>query len=279
MKTRELLPILALIAGAQTTASAAPTGSIEGTLIEQPENKVVTGSVDLVCGKVRTSVRADGAGHFQITGLPEGRCTLTANGGGFVTVTLGVMVSSGSIATVLVGVTSRATAERMRRDEERARKEQEKYAKDMRRDRLMKKPSRMGGIGGPGRAVDMDLGDVGGAERGGAGGIAPPPAMDRPMPAAAPPHNAPASPAKRMEIDATVTRAAERPMGNAGPVAAKVAVLEQDVRRDEAKRRELVRRNNADKKIGTGRILSTDQRDFRAYRWKHRKPFKNLLLQ
>jgi hypothetical protein len=31
--------------------------------------------------------------------------------------------------------------------------------------------------------------------------------------------------------------------------------------------------------LGTGRILSTDQRDFRAYRWKHRKPFKNLLLE
>lgn len=30
--------------------------------------------------------------------------------------------------------------------------------------------------------------------------------------------------------------------------------------------------------LGTGRILSTDQRDFRTYRWKHRKPFKNLLL-
>jgi len=29
--------------------------------------------------------------------------------------------------------------------------------------------------------------------------------------------------------------------------------------------------------IGTGRILSTDRRDFRAYRWKSRRPFKNLL--
>jgi predicted nucleic acid-binding protein len=28
---------------------------------------------------------------------------------------------------------------------------------------------------------------------------------------------------------------------------------------------------------GDGRILSTDTRDFGAYRWKHRKPFKNLL--
>jgi hypothetical protein len=27
-----------------------------------------------------------------------------------------------------------------------------------------------------------------------------------------------------------------------------------------------------------GRILSTDQRDFRTYRWKNRKPFRNLLL-
>lgn len=30
--------------------------------------------------------------------------------------------------------------------------------------------------------------------------------------------------------------------------------------------------------LGTGRILSTDERDFQTYRWKNRKPFKNLLL-
>ena len=29
--------------------------------------------------------------------------------------------------------------------------------------------------------------------------------------------------------------------------------------------------------LGTGRILSTDRRDFHAYRWKNRKPFRNLL--
>ncbi len=29
---------------------------------------------------------------------------------------------------------------------------------------------------------------------------------------------------------------------------------------------------------GSGRIFSTDQRDFRTYRWKHRRPFRNLLL-
>ena len=30
--------------------------------------------------------------------------------------------------------------------------------------------------------------------------------------------------------------------------------------------------------LGHGRILSTDQRDFRAYRWKNHQPFQNLLL-
>jgi predicted nucleic acid-binding protein len=31
--------------------------------------------------------------------------------------------------------------------------------------------------------------------------------------------------------------------------------------------------------IGDGRILSTDKRDFHAYHWKSRKPFRNLLLK
>jgi predicted nucleic acid-binding protein len=29
--------------------------------------------------------------------------------------------------------------------------------------------------------------------------------------------------------------------------------------------------------LGSGRILSTDCRDFHAYRWKNRHPFRNLL--
>jgi predicted nucleic acid-binding protein len=29
---------------------------------------------------------------------------------------------------------------------------------------------------------------------------------------------------------------------------------------------------------GSGRIFSTDQRDFRTYRWKNRRPFRDLLL-
>jgi len=31
--------------------------------------------------------------------------------------------------------------------------------------------------------------------------------------------------------------------------------------------------------LGHGRILSTDRRDFRSYRWKQREPFENLLLE
>lgn len=30
--------------------------------------------------------------------------------------------------------------------------------------------------------------------------------------------------------------------------------------------------------LGHGRILFTDQRDFKTYRWKNHKPFENLLL-
>ena len=31
-------------------------------------------------------------------------------------------------------------------------------------------------------------------------------------------------------------------------------------------------------RLADGRILSTDERDFRTYRWKNRRPFRNLLL-
>ncbi len=33
----------------------------------------------------------------------------------------------------------------------------------------------------------------------------------------------------------------------------------------------------AAEQLGSGRVFSTDQRDFGAYRWKDRKPFQNLL--
>ncbi len=33
----------------------------------------------------------------------------------------------------------------------------------------------------------------------------------------------------------------------------------------------------AAEELGSGRILSTDERDFQTYRWKNHKPFRNLL--
>lgn len=33
----------------------------------------------------------------------------------------------------------------------------------------------------------------------------------------------------------------------------------------------------AAEELGSGRILSTDERDFHAHRWKQRRPFRNLL--
>ena len=33
-----------------------------------------------------------------------------------------------------------------------------------------------------------------------------------------------------------------------------------------------------DEEFGEGRIVSTDERDFHAYRWKSQHPFSNLLL-
>src|SRR4051812_4920440 len=136
MSTKHLVPILALLAGASTTTSAAnPTGSVEGSLVEQPDNKPVSGSVNVTCGTVRKSGRADASGHFLIEGLPEGACTLTAAGGDFVTVAIGVNVTAGSISPLLVSVTSRAYAEKLRRDQERYQREELKRQKEMSRYR------------------------------------------------------------------------------------------------------------------------------------------------
>ncbi|MGH7285210.1 MAG: type II toxin-antitoxin system VapC family toxin [Polyangiaceae bacterium] len=35
----------------------------------------------------------------------------------------------------------------------------------------------------------------------------------------------------------------------------------------------------AAEELGSGRILSTDERDFHAYRWKNHKPFRNLFAR
>ena len=175
MKRRDLLPIVvivasvAMLAGARLTAYAAGTGSVEGTVVDQLSSQVVPGgkiAVSIVCGAVRKTAAVDAVGHFTIGELPEGACTLSATGSAYVTAAVAVTVAGGSIATVLVGVTSKAYVEKLR-------KEQEAQMKRYRR------PMAVGRGGGAGRAM---------------GGPDDRMRRDMPMPAAAPPPPAPPPP-------------------------------------------------------------------------------------
>lgn len=247
MKKSVLVSMLALAAGASSTVLAAPTGSVEGTLVDQQTRKVIpNASIDVTCGKVRKSARADASGHFVVSGLPEGACTLTANSGQFVGVTLGVTVTAGSISSVLVSVTSRAYAAQLRRDEERARAEQRRYRKQSRR------PVNMDFDGGWGGGVEGGV--VAGEAMGVMGGQVrpmprPPMAPPRPMaPMPAPParakDEAPNRPAgAAMRVDGPVANGVKR---EAAKVA--VAVLD-DAKRDEARARRIRANRNAEKTI------------------------------
>ncbi len=104
-------------------AEAGNTGAVEGTVVDSQTGKVIANvRVAIACGAVRRSTLPDGAGHFSFSDLPEGACTLSIGGGAYATSTLGVTVSSGSIATLLVNVTSQATLDQ----QEAARKKYEK---------------------------------------------------------------------------------------------------------------------------------------------------------
>jgi hypothetical protein len=116
-----ILALFALALGAPATALAAGTGSVEGTVLDQPTQQVVPGGkihIAIACGAVHRAASVDGAGHFAIADLPEGNCVLTASGPAYVTATLGVAVTGGSIATILVGVTRRDYVEKLRKEQE-----------------------------------------------------------------------------------------------------------------------------------------------------------------
>ncbi len=86
-------------------SSADSLGTIEGTVVNQSGAVMSSGvRVQITCGAVRKFATLDGGGHFVVSGLPAGACTLTSTGSGLATLTLSVTVSAGSIATVLVGM-------------------------------------------------------------------------------------------------------------------------------------------------------------------------------
>ncbi|HEY5935591.1 MAG TPA: alpha-2-macroglobulin family protein [Kofleriaceae bacterium] len=92
-----------LVFGVQ--AYAGGLGTIEGTVVNASGATLSKGvRVTITCGAVKKAATLDGAGHFSVAGLPEGTCTITANGSGFQTINLQVTVTANSIATVLVGM-------------------------------------------------------------------------------------------------------------------------------------------------------------------------------
>ena len=123
MNRYPILALGALVAAAAldpAAAIAAGTGSIEGTVIDQPTNQIVPGGaihVAIACGAVHRTASVDGAGHFAIADLPEGSCTLTASGAAYATSSLAVTVTGGSIATILVGVTTKEYIEQLRKEQ------------------------------------------------------------------------------------------------------------------------------------------------------------------
>jgi len=229
MKKSVLVSMLALAAGAASPALAAPTGSVEGTLVDQQTGKVIaSGSVDVTCGKVRKSGRADGAGHFVVTGLPEGNCTLTANGPELVSITLGVTVTGGSISTVLVSVTSRAYAAQLRREEAKAREEQKKYEKRYRNRPMRARAMDFGQDGGGGWGGGVEGGVVGGQ----IAGVAAP----MPAPMAPPPPPRDMIVAKKAGEAKPIGAAAVRTGAAQAPAAAGERAKDGTIVLDEAKR-------------------------------------------
>jgi hypothetical protein len=206
MNRHHVLPIVACLVGAQLTSYAAGTGTIEGTIVDSPSGQVVaTGiAVSITCGPVHKTGRVDGVGHFTIADLPEGACTLSATGPAYVTASVAVTVAAGSIATVLVSVTTKAYVEKLRKEQEA----------EMKRYRTMTK-----------------------ARGGGRGEMMKPMADEMPMPAPpaamAPPPAPVATPPRHAPMPRPAGKVADKPMGQA-VVAIPARAVKLD--RDDAKR-------------------------------------------
>jgi alpha-2-macroglobulin-like protein len=96
------LTLAAVLATTALTARADSSGTIDGTVVASAGLAGV--HLSITCGSVHRSVSIDGSGHFTITGLPEGSCTLVGSGSGFQTINMSIAVSASSIATVLVSM-------------------------------------------------------------------------------------------------------------------------------------------------------------------------------
>src|SRR5262249_48646222 len=91
---RQWILCAALVAGARVSY-AGGVGTIEGSVVNPSGNVVAAGTVQIAiaCGAVHRTVMVDGSGHFSVSGLPEGTCTVTGTGSGFVAQTFQVAVA------------------------------------------------------------------------------------------------------------------------------------------------------------------------------------------
>jgi len=147
---------IAFILLAAAGVAHAATGGVEGTVLDQT-GKVATGvTIDIACAGVHKSARVDGSGHFSISGLPEGSCTLTT-GGAFASTKAAVTIASGSISTIVVNVMTKEYAAQIKKQQEQARKEEERWRNEMqkRQKEMKKRPAaKMDMDGAPGVAMD-----------------------------------------------------------------------------------------------------------------------------
>ena len=126
MMTTMHATLVAVFAVAATASTAhAATGAIDGSVLDaQSGHLVPAGSirVDASCGATRRGGVVDGAGHFRITALPEGACTLTTSGSLYAPATIDVTVTADAFTTVLLNVSTKAYAEKLRAEQADARK-------------------------------------------------------------------------------------------------------------------------------------------------------------
>jgi hypothetical protein len=196
-------------------ARAGGSGGIEGTLVDET-GKVITGHVTITvaCGSVRKTATTDGAGHFSISGLPDGACTLTTSQGTYVATQVGVSVPGNAIATVLVHVKSKAEWDREQAEAQRWQRQAAKPA-----------PTRFGVGGGHGampRPMDLGKDEAEGDAPMAAPPMAasPPPAMHAPTPTRAHVASTPVSAAGKTPMPPPAPPAGNQPIAPKGKVVA-----------------------------------------------------------
>jgi uncharacterized protein YfaS (alpha-2-macroglobulin family) len=94
--------IIFAVVAATARTYAGGAGTIEGSVVDA-SGAALAGKVriEITCGTVHRTANIDGSGHFSVSGLPEGTCTVTGTGAGFAAQSFMVTVSSGAIATLL----------------------------------------------------------------------------------------------------------------------------------------------------------------------------------